>query len=212
MRNRCDGKAALFAVALLMGSGCGEADVSTGPVRARPTAVGKRTTAPGAPAGVGAGPAAGAEESEEPPTQAWTLREEDFVEDDVRNRDPFRSYAHLFKVVAPKVVQRRVLMPDVTIDQMHVVAIVTRLPRPRAMIVDPEGVGHVVRRGDYLGRAEVVRTGGGDGMAVTLNWRVERIREGEVVLTREDPASADRVPLRRVLPLHDEKERSLALR
>ncbi len=214
---RCDDRGVLLACVLLAASGCGEADVSTGPVRPRPVASSRPK--PGGPrSGHVAPERGGANEADADAgvggdaSTLFALREEDFVEDDVRNRDPFRSYAHLFKVVAPKVVQRRVLMPDVTIDQMRVVAIVTRLPRPRAMLVDPEGVGHVVRRGDYLGRAEIVRTGGADGMAVTLNWRVERIREGEVVLTREDPASPDRVPLRRVLPLHEEEERPLALR
>ncbi len=199
---------------LLAMVGCGDPEVSTGPVRSRPAsgAAGKA----GAPRGGGkaaAGPAAqvSADGGVDAGPQ-FVLEEEDFVEDDVRNRDPFRSYVHLFKVEAPRVVQRRVLMPDVTIDQMKVIAIVTRLPRPRAMIVDPSGVGHVVRRGDYLGRAEVVRTGGSDGIAVTLNWRVERIRDGEVVLVREDPTSPQQEPLRRVLPLHDEEEQPLARR
>jgi len=40
-------------------------------------------------------------------------------------------------------------------------------------------------------------------MPVTLNWRVDRIRPGSVVLTREDPTAPDKPPLTRVLPLHE---------
>lgn len=76
------------------------------------------------------------------------------------------------------------------------------------MLVDPLGVGHVVERGDYIGRPEVVQAGtGAEGMPVTLNWRVDRIRPNEVVLTREDPTAPDRTPLARVIPLHDETAR-----
>ncbi len=204
----------LAASSLLTTVGCGEPEVSTGPVRPRPAsgAPGKRGPSGGAGAAAARPTTQAAADGGVDASPQFVLEEEDFVEDDVRNRDPFRSYVHLFKVEAPRVVQRRVLMPDVTIDQMKVIAIVTRLPRPRAMIVDPTGVGHVVRRGDYLGRAEVVRTGGSDGIAVTLNWRVERIRDGEVVLVREDPTSPQQEPLRRVLPLHDEQEQPLARR
>ena len=178
----------LVACVGLVGACEPEPPLRTQPVR--PRAVQQRKPAPPIDAGMA----------------TFELREEDFVEDDVRNRDPFRSYAHIFKVSPPKIVQRRVLMPDVAIDDMRVIAIVTRIPQPRAMIVDPAGVGHIVRRGDYIGRAEVVRTGGADGITVTLNWRVERIRPSEVVLVREDPTAPDRAPLRRVLPLHDEEE------
>ena len=43
-------------------------------------------------------------------------------------------------------------------------------------------------------------------MAVTLNWRVDRIRPNEVVLTREDPTAPNRPPLTRIIPLHTEDE------
>jgi type IV pilus assembly protein PilP len=115
-----------------------------------------------------------------------------------------------FRPEAPEAVQRRVTMPDVTVEQMHLVAIITRLPQPRAMLVDPSGVGHVVKRGDFVGRAEVVRAGGADGMPVTLNWRVDRIRANELVLTREDPTSPDSPPLSRVLALYEEDELALS--
>ncbi|MFZ1866729.1 MAG: pilus assembly protein PilP [Polyangiales bacterium] len=135
--------------------------------------------------------------------------DEDFVELDIQNRDPFRSYATAFKAQAAAPAQRRVLMPSTSLDEMKLIAIVTGIATPRAMLTDTAQVGHVVRRGDYIGRPEVVQTGGSEGMPVTLNWRVDRIRPGSVVLTREDPTSPDKPPLTRVMPLHEGGEPTL---
>ncbi len=135
--------------------------------------------------------------------QAHVFTDEDFSELDVQNRDPFRSFAKAFKAQAAAPAQRRVLMPSTSLDEMNLIAIVTGIATPRAMLTDTAAVGHVVRRGDYIGRPEVVQTGGSEGMPVTLNWRVDRIRPGSVVLTREDPSSPDKPPLTRVMPLHE---------
>lgn len=129
--------------------------------------------------------------------------DDDFVELDIQNRDPFRSYAQAFKAQAAAPAQRRVLMPGTSLDEMRLIAIVTGIATPRAMLTDTTQVGHVVRRGDYIGRPEVIQTGGSEGMPVTLNWRVDRIRPGSVVLTREDPTAPDKPPLTRVMPLHE---------
>lgn len=135
--------------------------------------------------------------------QAHVFADEDFSELDIQNRDPFRSYAEVFKAQAAAPAQRRVLLPSTSLDEMKLIAIVTGIATPRAMLTDTASVGHVVRRGDYIGRPEVVQTGGAEGMPVTLNWRVDRIRPGSVVLTREDPSSPDKPPLTRVMPLHE---------
>ncbi len=116
---------------------------------------------------------------------------------------PFRSFARAFKAQAAAPAQRRVLLPSTSLDEMKLIAIVTGIATPRAMLTDTAQVGHVIRRGDYIGRPEVVQTGGSEGMPVTLNWRVDRIRPGSVVLTREDPTSPDKPPLTRVMPLHE---------
>ena len=129
--------------------------------------------------------------------------DDDFSEMDVQNRDPFRSFAKAFKAQAAAPAQRRVLLPSTSLDEMNLIAIVTGIATPRAMLTDTAQVGHVIRRGDYIGRPEVVQTGGSEGMPVTLNWRVDRIRPGSVVLTREDPTSPDKPPLTRVMPLHE---------
>jgi type IV pilus assembly protein PilP len=129
--------------------------------------------------------------------------DDDFSELDIQNRDPFRSFARAFKAQAAAPAQRRVLLPSTSLDEMKLIAIVTGIAAPRAMLTDTAQVGHVVRRGDYIGRPEVVQSGGSEGMPVTLNWRVDRIRPGSVVLTREDPTAPDKPPLTRVMPLHE---------
>ena len=139
---------------------------------------------------------------------AWDLgpavyTDDDFAELDIQNRDPFRSYAKAFKAQAAAPAQRRVLLPSTSLDEMRLIAIVTGIATPRAMLTDTAQVGHVVRRGDYIGRPEVVQSGGSEGMPVTLNWRVDRIRPGSVVLTREDPTAPDKPPLTRVMPLRE---------
>ena len=139
-------------------------------------------------------------ETELPP---MVYTDEDFAELDIQNRDPFRSYAKAFKAQAASPAQRRVLLPGTSLDEMSLIAIVTGITTPRAMLTDTSKVGHVIRRGDYIGRPEVVQTGGSEGMPVTLNWRVDRIRPGSVVLTREDPTAPDKPPLTRVMPLHE---------
>lgn len=137
-----------------------------------------------------------------------TYRDEDFVEADT-NRDPFRNFASMFVPrtgVGPPVVQRRVIMESTSVDEMHLIAIISGVANPSAMLLDGAGTGHTVHRGDYVGRPEYVSTGGADSVPITLNWRVDQISPGEVRLSREDPGSPDQVALTRVLPLHDASE------
>jgi hypothetical protein len=129
------------------------------------------------------------------------LKDEDFTES-MRNRDPFRSYSTAFRAKAPEEMQRRVVMPTTSVEDMRLIAIVTGTPQPKAMLVDPSGVGYVVQRGDYLGRPKVIQATGSVSMA--LNWRVDRIRENEVVLTQQDPAEPTRAALTKIIPLRDE--------
>jgi type IV pilus assembly protein PilP len=134
--------------------------------------------------------------------------ENDFVESD-RNRDPFRSFASIFapepsKKLTPH--QLAVLLPQYSIDELKLVAIVTGGEYPRAMVVDPNGKGWVLKRGDWVGRPEIVHTGGANGADYQLNWRVDKVRDGDVVFIREDPANAAVPPSSRVITLHPESE------
>jgi type IV pilus assembly protein PilP len=198
-------KLKLLVVALLAMLGCDD-----------PVVVSNNVPTPGVPSPSPApAPAAPVEmPSEDAGVEAAAIHYDDdaFVEVDVQNRDPFRSFAKAFRTRAVAVPQRTVLMPMTSIEEMRLVAIISGVAQPRAMLLDPRGVGHVVKRGDYLGRPEVLQTGGAESMPVTLNWRVARIRPGELVLTREDPTAPDRPPLTRSLPLYEEGEDPLELR
>jgi type IV pilus assembly protein PilP len=158
-----------------------------------PTTSAKAGSAP-ARAPAAAGPAA--------PDPMATMRDADFTESE-HNRDPFRSFAAEFRPKVAQVAQRAVLMPNTPIESMRLIAIVMGLSQPRAMLTDEKGVGYVTSRGDFVGRADVVQGGGPEGLPVTLNWRIERIRDNEVVLSREDPSAPGRPPLTRVIPLHE---------
>jgi len=175
-------------------AGCEEENIQVG-----------RGVAPTAPPPPGAPPVA-AEEADAG-TQPTVYRDEDFSESDT-NRDPFRSFEEMFVVEPPELDRggRDVTMPETAIEEMRLIGVVTGFATPRAMIIDREGVGHSVRRGDYIGRSEVVQVGGTEQLPVTLNWRVDRIRDSEIVLIREDPTAPNRPPLTRVLTLREDGE------
>ena len=93
------------------------------------------------------------------------------------------------------------LMPNTAVEEMKLIAVVLGLPRPKAMLTDTGGVGYVVQRGDYLGKAKLLQATG--SVPMTLNWRVDRIREHEVVLTRLDPTDASHTPMSRIITMID---------
>lgn len=143
-----------------------------------------------------------------PPLKPLDLTENDFVESD-RNRDPFRSYASVFVAASntPAAVnQRKVLLKDYALDELKLVAIVMSGDYPRAMLVDPTTKGWVVKRGDFIGRPDIVRIGGAGGAEYQLNWRVDRVRDGDIVLIREDPAQPAVPAATKIIPLHTDKE------
>lgn len=158
---------------------------------------------------------AGAAEGGLPPTQVVKVEysESDFVDSD-GNRDPFRSYASLFdesKREKKTENQRKVLLSQYGIDELKLSAIVTGGDYPRAMVIDPAGKGWVLKRGDFLGRSDTVHVGGANGADYQLNWRVDRVRPGDLVLIREDPAQPNVPPSTRVIALHPEGEPKLQL-
>jgi type IV pilus assembly protein PilP len=129
----------------------------------------------------------------------------DFSED-ARTRDPFQSFASDFAEEAKKRVrsQREVILDQYSLDELKLTGIVTRIVPSRAMLVDPTGKGHVVHGGQFVGKAEVVQ--GGTGSAdYEINWRVDRVRENDIVLVREDPANPDVPSATRVIPLRPDE-------
>jgi len=191
----------LLACALLLGlAGCEE----------EPIRVGRsfQPQEPVAPVAPGAAPGAEGAEEADAGIALPQYRDEDFVEAD-SNRDPFHSYASMFVSRGSEPDRgsgRDVVMPETSIDEMRLLGIVSGVSNPRAMLANAEGVGHTVRRGDYIGRSEVVQAGGTESLPVTLNWRVDRIRPDSIILVREDPTAPNRPPLTRVIPLRSEDE------
>ncbi len=203
--------AALLAV--LLGAGCGSDPAPAAPATAAPTKnaiaagakrlgnpmAGATDEEPGAdPArrGPGADPDAG-------PSLAMNLVEGDFIETEGDRRDPFRAYAAqeaTRPTAGPRV---PVLLAEVPVDELRLIAIVSGVGTPRAMVVDSTHVGTIVRRGDYVGRGDVVRNASGEFM---INWRVSKILTDGVVLVREDPTAPGRAPLTRMIGLHPEDQ------
>jgi type IV pilus assembly protein PilP len=164
------------------------------------------TTPPPPPSRVA--PAASAKAPGLPPElRGPEYTENDFVESD-HNRDPFRSFLVQAQTVNKQALnQRKVELAEYSIDELKLVAIVNGGDRSSAMFVDPTGRGTVVYRGTFICRPEVVHLGGSNGPEYQLNWRVDRIRQGDVVLIREDPAQPAIPPATRVVPLHPEAEK-----
>jgi type IV pilus assembly protein PilP len=141
------------------------------------------------------------------PSKGPPITENDFAESD-HNRDPFRSFASLFVDKTNRSAKNElpVILPQYAIDELKLVAIVLAGDYPRAMVLDPTGKGWVVKRGDYLGRPDTVHTGGTNGTDYQLNWRVERVRDGDIVLSREDRALSGNTATR-VIPLHPDSDK-----
>jgi Tfp pilus assembly protein PilP len=184
-----------WALMLLCGCG-GDAEIVTG---APPEWVtpGQTTPTPGV-----------AEETQDIDAGPPVLRYDDseFVEVETQTRDPFRSFTGAFKREAVDMgrSQRAVVMGDTPVDEMRLIAIVLRGGTPFAMLTDRQGVGHVVKPREYLGRPEIVQVGTEQTLAVQINWQVYRIRDREVVLRREDPGNPDAPPITRVIVMQDD--------
>lgn len=175
----------MAVVSSMNASGCAEDAVPPPPTAAAPT------PAPGAPAA----PQPGAKKSTKaveptdlPPLPTPDIQERDFLESPA-NRDPFRNFADMFvvKPAAQEVkIQRDVLIQKHSLDDLKVVGIVTGTAG-RVLVTDPEGLGWVLRVGDFVGRPEIVRSGGAQGGGVAVNWRLDRIRDNDCVFIRETP-------------------------
>ncbi|HEX2734626.1 MAG TPA: pilus assembly protein PilP [Polyangiaceae bacterium] len=188
---------AILCSALL--AACSETPVNQG---SAPTAFpGPKPNAP--QAAPGAAPAAEASVVL-PPKADFT--EEDFAESD-HNRDPFRSYQDLFveHPVAQQMVKQPVVLENFALDDLKLIGVVTGIVPAKAMLVDPGGKGHVIQRNDLVGRAERVQSGSSN-TEYQINWRVDQIRESDVVFVREDPSNPDVPSATRVIALRTKEE------
>jgi Tfp pilus assembly protein PilP len=82
-----------------------------------------------------------------------TLRDDDFVDADDRNRDPFRSYLRLFTAKeGPKTPKVPAIFDKFALEELTLIGIVSGDANPRAMFRDPSGLGLTLKRGDYLSK------------------------------------------------------------
>lgn len=81
------------------------------------------------------------------------LRDEDFVENEEVNRDPFHSYLRLF-VEKVTIKSRKVpaIFDKYGLDELSLIAIVSGDADPRAMFRDASGLGQTVKKGDYISK------------------------------------------------------------
>lgn len=174
-----------------------------------PSARGAPSAAPAAagaavPAGAASGAAAAAASASSglPPLPPQEFTEADFTETD-KSRDPFRAFSKAFVAQAKGriTVQRVILAERFALDELKTVGIVSR-GDVKALMTDPTGLGWIIKVGDYVGKAEVVHTGGPTGSDVAINWRVDRIRENDIVFVREDPSHPEIPPTTRVIVLY----------
>jgi len=149
-------------------------------------------------------PAADAKAKGSEAVVAVEFQETDFAEGE-RSRDPFRAFTKVFAEEARSKIksQREVVLDQYSIDELKLVGLVTRIQPERALLIDPTGKGHIVTRGQFVGRAEIVQ-GGTSGADYELNWRIERIRDTDMVLVRDDPSNPDVPSATRIVPLRSE--------
>ncbi len=145
------------------------------------------------------------EKGEQPDLPARVELPIDFNEA-ARTRDPFFSYAREFADEAKKRVksQREVVLDQYGLDELKLAGLITGIRPARAMLIDPTKTGHVVHEGQFVGRSEVVQ-GGTTGADYEINWRVDRIREADIVLVREDPQNPDVPSATRVITLRPDE-------
>jgi type IV pilus assembly protein PilP len=146
-------KRILICAALLALAGCGDSPPPA-PAAPKPTAA----AAPKKPE-----PAATDKPSESGPTVEYAYSP-------VGKRDPFRSIIE--DVNKPQ--EGENVRPDCgplckwELEQLRLVAVISGVTNPLAMVEDPNGRGYVVRRGTFVGKR---------------NGKVTQIRSGELVVT-----------------------------
>ncbi len=174
----------LAGLVLGLGAACGE-DAPIQPPPAAPPADAAGAQ-PRDAAKKPAGSAAPGEPDGLPPLPVIDFQERDFQESS-SNRDPFKDFSEPFAAPQPEQPQQEkqdILVSKYSLEELKIVGIITG-SAARVLVQDPTGLGWVLRVGDFVGREEGVR--GGQGTNVPTRWRLDRIRENDVVFIRESP-------------------------
>jgi len=161
-----------------------------------PTAAG---TAPGAPA---AGP-----EAAPPGASGTSLSDKEIVEllawrpgveppmenaafvEGIDTRDPFRTFrTEVAEEAGKRKKTKDAILPLYALDELKLIAVISGIPNPKAMLIDPKGFGWIVRKNDRLSKSAALIT---------------RILGDEVELSETDESSGTEV--KRVLKLNPER-------
>ncbi len=127
-----------------------------------------------------------------------------------RHRDPFSPFMEVLiksEALSERPIQREVKLKEYDISELKLIGIITNIGDPRAMVTTPDKTGFVLRRGDYVGRADFVKHRN-EGAPIQVNWRVARIHgagkeeERGIYLVRDDPTSVRGDDVTRFIPLH----------
>ena len=138
--------ASLAALALL--AGCGEDKKANGPVAPRPAPVA----------------AVNAEQKPQPVAAEWAYSS-------AGKRDPFRSFLAEVAESTHALAQRcPTPLGRFELEQLKLVAVVTGLDDPVAMVEAPNGIGYSVRRGACVGRNGGVISAVRGGEVVVGEW------------------------------------------
>lgn len=199
----------VLVAAPMLAVGCGDETAPPPPPPSNPNPTPPPASQPQAglaDAGADGGDGGSREPANLPPLPTREFAEGDFAETD-RSRDPFRTFVNEFNQQAQGrvSVQRNVLVDRYALEELKLLGVVTR-GATRALLADPTGLGWVAKVGDYIGKAELVHSGGPTGVDVAINWRVDRIRDDEVVFVREDASHPEIPPSTRVLSLRPTEE------
>ena len=127
-----------------------------------------------------------------------------------RHRDPFEPFLEVLikkEEFFAEPIQRDVKLEEYDVSELKLIGIITNIGDPRAMVTTPDKTGFVLRRGDYVGRADFVRQSN-SAPPIQVNWRVARIHgsgkeeERGIYLVRDDPTTPRGVDVTRFIPLH----------
>ncbi len=151
---------AIFATLILVAS-CG-GDDGRGPVPVKPPPAAKPgapVAAPGTPVAALATPIDQTKEALLAEVRKRSLANDDFAESDT-NRDPFRSFLSTFGVEKPvNIKQHKIVLEKFALDELKLIAITAGDEiTPRAMFVDPAGMGVMIKRGDHVSKADATVT------------------------------------------------------
>jgi type IV pilus assembly protein PilP len=125
-----------------------------------------RPAGPAAPAKPAAAATAGAAAPGAPAAAEWSYSS-------VGKRDPFRSYlAEMASDRNALVTRCATPLGQYGLEQLKLVAVVTGLEDPVAMVQSPKGAGYTVRRGACIGKNGGVVTAVRSGEVVVSEWVV----------------------------------------